>query len=304
MVMKTILFLALSLGHVVFTQSASLHLEEPVGMGYQLPGEGKPLVGHQVVLSIDDGHRSVYQTVYPLLKRYRMTATLAVIVNTLSGQGFNYRPIGSSYYMTRGEIKEMIDSCKIEIASHSLSHPWLTNLNSTRAWEEIYQSRTALESLFGVAVVTFVYPYGDMNLMVRRLVERAGYRAARAVRQGDVNFWLDPYRLPVFELRNGVSLDSVKSYVLNHKASILLLHRVVDKPRVFTEWSSKEFAELLAWLDEMGVKTVRIADLYYEWRRDVVGKLIAESRSGLDLFDADSLFKDVDIDATRTFHPR
>lgn len=299
-----LIIIAIILGQAVVTQPSALAFDEVVAISHQRTGEVKPPVGHQVVLSIDDGHRSVYQTVYPLLKRYQMTATIAVIVNTLTGQRLDYRAIGNFYYITRGEIKEMIDSCKIEIASHSLSHPWLTQLDSVRAWEEIYRSRVVLESLFGVGVVTFVYPYGDMNSRVRKLVERAGYRAARAVRQDEVNFWLDRYRLPVFELRNGVALESVKIYVLNHQVSILLLHRIVAKPRVFTEWSAKEFAELLAWLDEIGVKTVRLADLYYDWRRDVVGKLITESRSGLDLVDADSLFKYVDIDATRTFHPR
>lgn len=264
----------------------------------------KPLAGHQVVLSIDDGHRSVYQNVYPLLKKYQMTATLAVIVNTLTGQSVNYHTGGSSYYLTRGEIKELIDSCHIEIASHTLSHPWLTRLDSARAWQEIYRSRIILESLFQVPVVTFVYPYGDMDQRVRRLVKRAGYRAARAVRSGEVNFWLDPYRLPEFELRSEISLAAVKNYVRNHRISIILLHRIAEQPRVFTEWSAKDFAEFLAWLDEQGVKTVRIADLYYDWRREVVAKLISENKPRADLFYIDSLFKNVDIDATRTFQPR
>mgnify|MGYP000198849040 CR=1 FL=1 len=264
----------------------------------------KSLTGHYVVLSIDDGHRSVYEKVYPLLKRYRMTATLAVIVNTLTGQGVNYYPGGSPYYLTRGEIKEMIDSCGIEVASHTLSHPWLTRLDSSRAWQEIYQSRMILESLFGVPVITFVYPYGDMDERVRRLVKRAGYQAARAVRSGDVNFWLDPYRLPEFELRKEVSLVAAKSYVKNHRVSIILLHRIVEQPQFFTEWPAKEFAEFLDWLDQEGVKTVTIADLYYDWRREVVAKLISEIRPANDLLYSDSLFKYVDIDATRTFQPR
>ncbi len=264
----------------------------------------KPLAGHQVVLSIDDGHRSVYQKVYPLLKKYQMTATLAVIVNTLTGQSMNYHTGGNSYYLTRGEIKELIDSCHIEVASHTLSHPWLTRLDSARAWQEIYRSRIVLESLFDVPVVTFVYPYGDMDQRVRRLVRRAGYRAARAVRSGPVNFWLDLYQLPEFELRSEISLAAVKNYVRNHRVSIVLLHRIVEQPRVFTEWSAKEFAEFLAWLDQEGVKTVRIADLYYDWRREVVAKLISENAPRSGLFYIDSLFKNVDIDATRTFQPR
>ncbi len=233
-----------------------------------------------------------------------MTATLAIIVNSLfNGEG-GYLRRGGGYFLNYQEIKELVDSCDIEIASHSFTHPWLTRLDSASLWREVYQSRVLLESLFGMPVITFVYPYGDMDARVRRFVARAGYRLGRAVRPGPVNLWVDPFRLPTFELRQEVGLEAVKNHIRTHKVSIILLHRIVERPAVFTEWSVKDFAQLLDWLDRCGVKTVTFAELFYEWRQEVIARLIAERKNGRGVFNPDSLLQDVHIDATRTFQPR
>jgi len=279
--------------------------EQPVLMPVPEHDEAtEQLIGHRVVLSIDDGHRSVYEKVYPLLKKYNMTATLAIIVNSLFNDNAGYLRRGRGYYINYEEIKEMVDSCNVEIASHSLSHPWLTRLDSARLWQEVYRSRLILESLFGIPVLTFVYPYGAMDARVRRFVERAGYRLGRAVRPGAVNLWVDPYRLPVFELRQGTGLEAVKNHIRNHKISSILLHRVVEKPAVFTEWSVDDLAALLAWLDRCGLKTVTLSEIYYEWRQQVINRIILEWRDGRGVFSPESLLQDIHIDATRAFQPR
>ncbi len=257
---------------------------------------------HRVILSIDDGYRCVYENVYPLLKKYKMTATIALIVDYVAGIKGSYG--NPNTFMTYAQIKEMIDSTGIEIASHTLSHPWLTRLDSLKAWQEIYRSRLLLESLFGVQVITFVYPYGDLNPRATRMVRKAGYRLGRTVKWGEVNLWVAPFHLPVFELRRETSLNQVKEHIKNNPVSILLLHRVVPEPKVFTEWSLENFTALIQWLSENDIKTATISDLYYEWRQDVVKKMIQERTKTLPLFEPESLLEKVHIDATGTLNPR
>ena len=93
-----------------------------------------PLAGTTVVLSVDDGYHTVFTNIYPLLKRHEMTMTLGIIGDYLRGGSPSYRPAGG--FLRRSEIQEMLDSCAIEIASHSLSHPFLTRLDSAAAWKE------------------------------------------------------------------------------------------------------------------------------------------------------------------------
>ncbi len=267
--------------------------------GERVTSESLPLAHHRVVLTIDDGYKCVYENVYPLLKRYRMTATIGLIVNYLRNASVNYGQPNS--FLSYKEVKEMIDSCGVEVASHTLSHPWLTQLDSARAWEEIYRSRVVLESIFEIPVITFIYPYGDMDRRIKRLVRRAGYRLARAVRGGEVNLWVEPFCLPEFELRRETSLEAVKEHILKNPVSILLIHRIVPKPSVFTEWSIMDFGKLLSWLYENGARTVTLAELYDDWRQEVAGLRIKERAIGSP--EAEILLKEIDIDNTRTRHP-
>lgn len=264
-----------------------------------LPTDGDSLAGHVVVLSVDDGYRSVYENVYPLLKRYGMTATLAVIADNVTGQSFGYRPRAT--FMNQSEIQEMIDSCDIEVASHTLSHPWLTRLSPDEAWREIRQSKLVLESLFNRPVVTFVYPYGDMNQTIRNMVRQAGYKLGRAVRPGPVDIWADPYRIPEFELRRETSLEAAKAHIRSRRLSVILLHRIVERPATFTEWSVADFARLLDWIHRNGGTTATLGDLHYEyWRRELIKRMIA-AREPLR---PEPLFQQVDVDATVAPHPR
>jgi peptidoglycan/xylan/chitin deacetylase (PgdA/CDA1 family) len=257
---------------------------------------------HWVILTIDDGYRTVYENVYPLLKKYRMKATCALIVDYIAGVKGGYANSGT--FLSYSQIREMIDSLDIEIASHSLSHPFLTRLDSLSAWREILYSKTILESLFGVPVITFVYPYGDMNSRVIKLVRRAGYRLARAVRSGDFNLWVDPYRLPGFELRRETSLEAVKQHIRSRRVSILLLHRIVEKPSKFTEWSRENFTALIEWMHQERIQCITLADLYYEWQKELVKKMIQERSYRLSYFQPESLLQKVNIDATGTSSPR
>jgi len=257
------------------------------------------LSDHTVVLSVDDGYHSVYENVYPLLKRYRMTMTLALITGCITEGKPSYSP--SNRFLNEREIREMMDSCDIEIASHTLTHAWLTQVDSASAWREIADSKRRLESLFGTEVITFVYPYGDMNGRVREMVRRAGYKLARAVRPGTPNLWVEPYQIPEVELRIQASLPEIISHIRRHQTTVLLLHRIVRSPKVFTEWPLADFETLLDWLHRRRVRVVTLSELYRDWWRERLNRALLEAT-------ADSgptrLFEDVDIDATRTPHSR
>ncbi len=257
------------------------------------------LSGRAVVLSVDDGYHSVYENVYPLLKRYRMTMTLALISGCITKGRPSYNP--SDRFLNEDEIREMIDSCGIEVASHTVTHPWLTRVNTATAWWEITESKRQLESLFGTEVITFVYPYGDMTGRIRDMVRRAGYRLARKVGPGTPNLWVDPYRIPEVELRMETRLPDIIEHIRRNKTTVILLHRIVPSPRVFTEWSAADFAALLDWMHRRRVRVVNLAELYRQWWRERLDRaLIEATRGSVPTW----LFEDVDIDATRTRHSR
>jgi peptidoglycan/xylan/chitin deacetylase (PgdA/CDA1 family) len=257
------------------------------------------LSDHTVVLSVDDGYHSVYENVYPLLKRYHMTMTLALITNYITGGKPSYAP--SERFLNKAEVREMMDSCGIEVASHTLSHVRLTQVDNAHVWRELTDSRRILESLFGTEVITFVYPYGYMDGRVRNLVRRAGYKLARKVGPGTPNLWVEPYGIPEVELRIQARLPDIIDHIRRHRTTVILLHRIVRSPRAFTEWSVVDFTDLLGWMHRRNVRVVTLAGLYREWWREKLNQALLEATSKPK---SARLFEDVDIDATRTPHSR
>jgi len=69
-------------------------------------------------------------------------------------------------------------------ASHSVSHPDLTQLHGERLRRQLRESRRRLEDLFDVQVDFFCYLGGIYTRRVKLAVRRAGYLAATGTRYG------------------------------------------------------------------------------------------------------------------------
>lgn len=65
-----------------------------------------------------------------------------------------------------------------EIGSHTLSHEPLTDLDESKAFAEIEESKTALTERIGQEISGFCYPRGAHSLPLARCVQRAGYAYA------------------------------------------------------------------------------------------------------------------------------
>ncbi len=94
----------------------------------------RPLPDKAVLLTFDDGYRGMYKQVYPLLKVFDFHAVLAVVgrwqetplaENVLYGNEL----VPRNYFLRWAEIREMVRSGRVEIASHSydLHHGVLAN---------------------------------------------------------------------------------------------------------------------------------------------------------------------------------
>jgi peptidoglycan/xylan/chitin deacetylase (PgdA/CDA1 family) len=75
------------------------------------------------------------------------------------------------------QVREMSEA-GIEIGSHTMTHPILTNVGSARVRKELVESRERIEGIIGTPVGLFCYPNGGHNQAIKREVARAGYRCA------------------------------------------------------------------------------------------------------------------------------
>lgn len=84
----------------------------------------RPLPDKAVLLTFDDGLRSVYTHVFPLLRAYGYPALVAPVTSWVDmppGQTVDYGPkmIDAQGFLTWEQLKEMQDSGLVEIGSHS-----------------------------------------------------------------------------------------------------------------------------------------------------------------------------------------
>lgn len=96
--------------------------------------------------------------------------------------------------ITWDQAREM-EAAGIEIGSHTVSHPILTNCDPRRVAVEVRESRRRLEEELGHQVDLFCYPNGNYSELVCREVERAGYGIAVTTDDGLISLGDDPLRL-------------------------------------------------------------------------------------------------------------
>jgi peptidoglycan/xylan/chitin deacetylase (PgdA/CDA1 family) len=88
-----------------------------------------------------------------------------------------YRP------MTRQHITRLHRKAH-EIASHTVSHPILTQLDNDQLRVELKDSSEKLREWTGNAIKGFCYPNGDFDSRVERIAKEAGYRYACTMQTG------------------------------------------------------------------------------------------------------------------------
>jgi peptidoglycan/xylan/chitin deacetylase (PgdA/CDA1 family) len=77
-----------------------------------------------------------------------------------------------------------LEAAGVEVASHTLTHPVLTQVGDEQLERELRDSKLKLEAELGHAVDLFCYPNGDNDARARLAASRAGYRAAVTVEEG------------------------------------------------------------------------------------------------------------------------
>jgi peptidoglycan/xylan/chitin deacetylase (PgdA/CDA1 family) len=118
-----------------------------------------------LVITFDDGFRSVVEHGLPLLLDYGFTATVFVVSGFVGRS--NSWPSQPAYVATQPlldwpQLRELAEA-GIDIGAHSRTHPRLPDLTRREIEAEIVQSKREIEDRVGHRVETFAYPYGDYD---------------------------------------------------------------------------------------------------------------------------------------------
>ncbi len=141
---------------------------------------GAPLDPMTVAVTVDDGRRSQYIEMFPIVLRYKIPVTLFVYIDAIS-----YEPDA----LTWAQIEEMLQSGLVDVQSHTCSHPDFDKERARRSaadYEsfvaaELARSKKTLEERLKRPVEFLAWPYGFHDSDLERAAAAAGYGAAFAV---------------------------------------------------------------------------------------------------------------------------
>jgi peptidoglycan/xylan/chitin deacetylase (PgdA/CDA1 family) len=155
----------------------SLSLEEL----YRSFVQGESLPKKSVIITFDDGYLDNYELAFPVLKKYGFTATIFIPTDLVDRD--NHNTFKDRYLMSWKEIREMHGN-GIFFASHTATHPRLTELSNNEIRIELTRSKKKLEDFFDKECNFVAYPYGKFNQQVKDLALEAGYKGACSTKIG------------------------------------------------------------------------------------------------------------------------
>jgi len=147
--------------------------------------EKKVIPPRTIAITFDDGYKDNFTHAFSILKKYRIPATVFIIVKEVGRM--------QQDRLSWGQIREMQACGLVTIGSHAMGPDPLTNIYKSNPSkynleayfkEQVYDSRKILEEQLQRPVDLFSYPEGRFNEDIRRRVISAGYKAAVATNPG------------------------------------------------------------------------------------------------------------------------
>lgn len=127
---------------------------------------GKMNLQKPVIITFDDGFRTVFQYAYPLLKKYDMKATLFLSPKYIDEK--------NEYYLSWDMVRELNNQGVAELASHTYSHIDVRAVDREMLLADIKMADASIARETGIQSRVICFPYGVFNCRVLRTLKAYG----------------------------------------------------------------------------------------------------------------------------------
>lgn len=144
-------------------------------------------IGKTFAVTFDDGFRSVLVEGLPVLASHGIPGTIFPSVRYIDSERPPVGPalrhwLGGPYEdelmgLSWEDLRHLLDA-GWEVGSHTISHPYLTELDDDALDWELQGSRDRFERELGRPCLTLAYPSGDHDARVVAAARRSGYAVA------------------------------------------------------------------------------------------------------------------------------
>lgn len=189
---------------------------------YQLEGYVRNklnLPARAVVITFDDGLKSVSRYAYPVLKQYGFKAIAFIISSRIKGHPQKWDP-KSLQFMSISELQEIRDTFDFQSHTHFLHRvdgnrrPILLSRSYHNIFMDFSRSRRALAQ-FNPHVLYLSYPFGGYNATAVKAANDAGFHMAVTTVKGKVKPGDNPFLLKRLYILRTDSLETMSRLISN-----------------------------------------------------------------------------------------
>ncbi|MFM0326532.1 polysaccharide deacetylase family protein [Caballeronia glebae] len=149
------------------------------------------------VLTADDGHRSVYDVLFPIARRDRLPVTLFIYPSAISN---------ANYALSWEQVSVLAQSGLFDIQSHTYWHPNFRHERKRRSQsdyarfvrQQLEMSRERIEAHTRQPVDLLAWPFGIYDEQLMALATQERYIAALSLDARPVRRGVSPLALPRF----------------------------------------------------------------------------------------------------------
>jgi peptidoglycan/xylan/chitin deacetylase (PgdA/CDA1 family) len=159
-----------------------------------------------VVITIDDGHASVYANAYPIIKKYKVPVTLFIYPSAISN---------ASYAMTWEQLVNM-KANGADIQSHTYWHPNFKTEKKRNTKEEyqkivttqLKKSKEKLNEKLSLNITALAWPFGIYDKFLQQ-ESRKYYSAAFSIEERTVTKQDDNTHIPRYMITHQSNLANI-----------------------------------------------------------------------------------------------
>ena len=202
------------------TQAFASQLEWLIKNGYTvipldtaaryIKGEIKSIPAKSIVITADDGHKSVYSDMAPIIKKYKVPVTLFIYPSAISN---------AKYAMTWDQLRELEATKLFHVESHTYWHPNFKREKKSLSAEEyaksvntqLYKSKATLEKKMGHDIKYLAWPFGIYDEDLLKKASEAGYSMAFSIDNHNAKVGLDNMAQPRYMIIDAYNLKRFES---------------------------------------------------------------------------------------------
>lgn len=149
-----------------------------------------------VAITFDDGSETDLICAAPVLREACFGATFYITTGFLGKRG----------YLSASQLREL-DRLGFEIGCHSMTHPYLSDIDQHELEIEILGAKQTLEQLLGHEIDHFSCPGGRYDQRTLEMAKRAGFRSVATSRYSANSSSTDRYQLGRVALLRDTNLE-------------------------------------------------------------------------------------------------